>query len=158
MEARGLEGSPFTPTKSDLQKALHYLDESDRDLTLPYLIGLEYVEGTTIIKEGDSGDWMAFVVEGRLAVKKETDFPGKHILVAILETGSLIGEISGLEKGKRAATVEVVEKCRLLRFSSDDFENLLQLHPYLGIKILKRILHVLGVRVKKADDRLAKVL
>jgi len=158
MQASGSDGTPFTPTKSDLQKALHYLDEGERDLLFPYLTGLEYAEDTTIIREGDSGDWMAFVVEGRLAVKKETNFPGKHILVAILETGSLLGEISGLERGKRAATVEVTEKCRLLRFTSDACENLLQMHPTLGIKILKRILHVLGVRVKKADDRLAKLL
>ncbi len=44
---------------------------------------------------------MAFVVSGQLSVKKLTNFPGKHVLVAILESGSVVGELSVLERGDR---------------------------------------------------------
>ena len=157
-EPRISEGTFFAPSEADMQKALHYLGDEERALLRPFLEGREHPSDAMIMHEGDRGEWMGFVVEGKLAVKKETNFPGKSVLVAILETGSMVGEISVLERGKRAASVEVLEKCRLLHLSSDRIEKLLQEYPHLGIKILRRILHVVGVRVKKADDRLAKLL
>ena len=158
MEAQASVSTVFKPSETELQKALHFLNEEDRALLKPFLTGAEYPAETMLTNEGEMGEWMAFVVAGKLAVKKETNFSGKSILFAILEEGSMVGEISGLEKGKRMASVEVVEKCRLLQLSRDNFEILLQEHPYLGIKILKRIVHVVAMRVKKADDRLVKLL
>ena len=158
MAALASKGTPFTPDAAELQKALHYLNDEEKTLLASYVTGMEYAADTTVMREGETNTWMAFVADGKLAVKKESDFPGKAMLVAILETGSMVGEISVLERGKRMATIEVVEKCRLLHLSSDQFENLLREQPYLGITILKRILHVVGVRVKKADDRLGKLL
>jgi len=151
-------GKPFTPDMGDLRRALHYLEDEEIAVLAPYLTGVFHEPDTVVMHEGEQGDWMAFVAGGKLAVKKKTNFPGKHVLVALLEEGSMIGEISVMEKGRRAATVSVVEPCRLLYLSSADVDNLLLNHPELGIKILRRILHVVGIRVKKADDRLAKLL
>jgi CRP/FNR family cyclic AMP-dependent transcriptional regulator len=152
------QGKPFAPEMVDLRRALHYLEDEEIAIIAPYLTGVSHEPDTVVMHEGEQGDWMAFVVNGKLAVKKKTNFPGKHVLVALLEEGSMIGEISVMERGRRAATVTVVEPCRLLYLSSANVDNLLQKHPKLGIKILRRILHVVGIRVKKADDRLAKLL
>lgn len=151
-------GKSFHPGKEDLASALHYLDPDEQQTLHGYVQGREFPLNEVLIKERDRADCMAFVVNGRLSVKKLTSFPGKHVLVAILEEGSVVGELSVLERGNRAATVEVLEPCRLLVLSSDDFDRLLDDHPKLGIKILKRIMHVVSIRVKKADDRLARLL
>lgn len=151
-------GKNFTPGEKDLASALHYLDAGERQVARGYLRGREFSRDEVLLEEKEHADCMAFVVNGRLSVKKQTDFPGKYALVAILESGSMVGELSVLEKGSRAATVDVLETSRLLVLSSEDFERLLEEHPPLGIKILRRILHVVSIRVKKADDRLAKLL
>lgn len=151
-------GKSFQPGEEDLASALHYLDPAERQVVQGYVEGREFPLDEGLIEEGEPADCMAFVVSGRLSVKKLTSFPGKHVLVAILESGSVVGELSVLERGKRSASVDVLEPSRLLVLSSDDFERLLDEHPRLGIKILKRVLHVVSVRVKKADDRLARLL
>lgn len=151
-------GTDFAPGDNDLAAALHYLEEDERQQLLQYISGREFPPETVLLLERERADCMAFVVSGKLSVKKQTNFPGKQVLVAILESGSLVGELSVLEKANRAATVDVLEACRLLVLSSDDFNRLLDERPKLGIKILRRILHVVGVRVKKADDRLARLL
>lgn len=151
-------GTEFEPDAKDLASALHYLKNEDRQVLLGYLRGREFPLEEVLIEEKERADCMAFVVSGRLSVKKQTNFPGKQVLVAILESGSLVGESSVLDRGSRAATVDVLETSRLLVLSSDDFNRLLEEHPRLGIKILKRIIHVVSIRVKKADDRLAKLL
>lgn len=151
-------GKSFEPGAKDLASALHYLELEERQIMLRYLRGREFVLEDILIAEKERADCMAFVVSGKLSVKKQTNFPGKHVLVAILESGSMVGELSVLERGDRAATVDVLEPSRLLVLASDDFDRLLEEHPLLGIKILRRILHVVSIRVKKADDRLAKLL
>jgi len=151
-------GTTFEPDAKDLASALHYLKTEDRQVLQGYLRGREFPHAEVLMEEQERADCMAFVISGKLAVKKETIFPGKHVLVAILESGSMVGELSVLERGCRAATVDVLETSRLLVLSSDDFDRLLKEHPPLGIDILRRILHVVSIRVKKADDRLARLL
>jgi CRP-like cAMP-binding protein len=110
------------------------------------------------MKSGEPGDFLGFLVEGKLAVKMETIFPGKFILVAVLERGSLVGEISAVDGGSRHATVVAAEKSRLLILSCEKMEQMLRQTPALGLKLLRRIIHVLGHRLDKASDRLARLL
>ncbi|MDH4332310.1 MAG: cyclic nucleotide-binding domain-containing protein [Desulfobulbaceae bacterium] len=111
-----------------------------------------------LMKNGDPGDFMGFLVEGRLAVKMETIFPGKYILVAMLERGSLVGEISVVEGWRRHATVIAMEKSHLLILSQANMELMLRQSPALGLKLFRRIIHVLGHRLCKASERLSGLL
>ena len=123
-----------------------------------YLEFREWQSAEMVMKSGDPGDFMGFLVEGKLAVKMDAIFPGKFILVAVLERGSLVGEISAVEGGNRHATVIATEKSRLLILSREKLEQLLAQAPVLGLKLLRRIIHVLGHRLGKASDRLARLL
>lgn len=143
---------------SDLEAAFPYMSMDEAIQLCPYLETREYPAGSIVIREGDVSDSMVFVCAGRLNVKRETSFAGKHILVAVLDKGSMAGEISVLERSPRSATVEAVEKTRVLLLSSDAFDALLLELPFLGIKLLLRIIHVVGIRVRKADDRLSRLL
>ncbi|MBU4119064.1 MAG: cyclic nucleotide-binding domain-containing protein [Proteobacteria bacterium] len=110
------------------------------------------------MKNGDPGDFMGFLVEGKLAVKMEAIFPDKFILVAVLERGSMVGEVSVVEEGYRHATVVAMEKSHLLILSRENMELMLKQAPSLGLKIFRRIIHVLGHRLGKASDRLSRLL
>lgn len=123
-----------------------------------YLEFREWQPGEIVMKSGEPGDVMGFLVEGKLAVKMEAIFPDKFILVAVLERGSLVGEISAVEGGPRHATVVATEKSHLLILSREKMEQLLGRSPALGLKLLRWIIHVLGHRLGKASDRLARLL
>ena len=124
----------------------------------PYLEFREWRPAEIVMKSGDLADFMGFLVEGKLAVKMEAIFPGKFILVAVLERGSLIGEISVVEAGRRHATVVATEESHLLILSRENMELMLNQAPVLGLKLLRQIIHVLGHRLGKASDRLSRLL
>ncbi|MEW6426608.1 MAG: cyclic nucleotide-binding domain-containing protein [Thermodesulfobacteriota bacterium] len=142
----------------DLRAAFHFLADEERLKICPFLRYQEWDKGHILMKEDDLADYMVFVISGKLAIKKQTAFPGKFTLVGMLEEGAMAGEATVLDRGRRVATVEVVEKCRLFVLRSDDFDKLLEVQPTLGITIIRRMLHVVGIRLRKAGERLAQLL
>ena len=123
-----------------------------------YLEYREYSPGTVVIKEGELGEYMGFLAGGKLEIKKETNFPGKFVIVAILDRGTMVGEMAVVEKLPRSATVMVKEEAKLLILTTEKMEQLIAEKPQLGIKILKRILHILSLRLRSLDDRLSWLL
>jgi len=111
-----------------------------------------------VMDQGDIGNFMGIVLEGKLAIKKETVFPGKFVLIAILERGALVGEIAMAEETIRIASVIAMEDTSLLVLSYDRASDLFKDNPLVGIKLLKRILKVVGGRLQLASARLAQLL
>ena len=142
----------------ELHDIFSFLSAEEMGVLFAYLEFREWQQGEIVLKSGDPGDFMGFLVEGKLAVKMEAIFPGKFILVAVLERGSMVGEISVVKGGQRHATVVATEKSQLLTISRENMELMLRQSPALGFKFFRRIIHVLGHRLGKASDRLARLL
>ncbi|HIJ79624.1 MAG: cyclic nucleotide-binding domain-containing protein [Desulfobulbaceae bacterium] len=141
-----------------LQVDFSFLTVAELQDLHPFLEKRVCAQGETLMREGDVGDFMGFLVSGKLAVKKETTFPGKYILVAVLERGSMVGEISVVERGRRTATVIATEESLLMILTADSLDRLVVANPALAIKLLRRVIHVLGSRLRKASDRLSLLL
>ncbi len=154
-----LEGMLFGRYRpEELHDIFSFLSVAEMGELFAYLEFREWQSAEIVMKSGDPGDFMGFLVEGKLAVKMEGIFPGKFVLVAVFERGSLVGEVSVVEGGHRHATVIATEKSHLLILSRENMELLLQQAPALGLKFFRRIIHVLGHRLGKASDRLSKLL
>jgi CRP-like cAMP-binding protein len=123
-----------------------------------YLAYRTWRKGEILMNDGEQGDFMGFVLDGKLAVKKETNFPGRFTLIAILDRGAMVGEISAVDRGLRTATVAAMEDASLLILTCDALERLIAEKPALGVKLLKRIIHVLSLRQRRAYDRLSALL
>ncbi len=111
-----------------------------------------------VMDQGDVGDFMGIVLDGKLAIKKETVFPGKFVLIAILERGAMVGEVAMAENTIRTASVVVMEACSLLVLSNSRVADLFAEHPKIGVKVLQRIVKVVGGRLQLASARLAQLL
>ena len=142
----------------ELHDLFSFLSAEEMGVFFAYLELREWQSAEIVMKSGDPGDFMGFLVEGKLAVKMEGIFPGKFVLVAVLERGSLVGEISVVDGRARHATVVATEKSYLLILSRENMELLLKQAPALGLKFFRRIIHVLGHRLGKASDRLSHLL
>ena len=121
-----------------LAACLPFLSSDERHALCQYLGYGKYPAGETIMRQGEPGDFMGFVVSGKLAVKKETAFPGKFILVALLQAGAMVGEISVVSRSPRTAMVVAVEESELLLLSHEQARNLLADNPALALTFLKR--------------------
>lgn len=141
-----------------LSRVLRFLAPEEIALFCRYLDQRVWEAGEVLMNDGEPGDFMGFVLDGKLAVKKETNFPGRFTLVAILDRGAMVGEISAVDRGLRTATVAAMQKTEMLLLSCDNLERLLSEQPALGIKLLKRIIHVLSLRQRRAYDRLSSLL
>lgn len=142
----------------ELNNIFSFLSAEEMAELFVYLEFRAWQPAEVVMNSGDPGDFMGFLVEGKLAVRMEGMFPGKSILVAVLEPGSLVGEISVVAGWERHATVVAMEKCHLLILSRENMELMLRQAPALGLKLFRRIIHVLGHRLFKASDRLSRLL
>lgn len=112
--------------------------------------------GEILWNEGDTCNYVAFIVSGRIEIKKETEFRGKHVVVGVLGRGSIIGALCVLDNSPRAVTAVALEDVSLLIISLEKFEELINLHPVLGSQLMKGMLLSVSTRLKKSYDRLSK--
>jgi len=135
----------------------YMFDDEDIDKIAPFFERCDYPAGSVLYKEGEPGNFIGLVLSGKLEVKKQTEFKGNQIIIALLTKGAMVGELSMFDKRRRSATVEAVEDTSLIIFKSASMESLMQQHPYTGIKILKGLIRILSLRLRKATERLTDI-
>lgn len=86
---------------------------------------VEASAGTTVVRRGQYGDCMYFIVSGGLSVRVAP----KPLL---LGPGDFFGEIALITGGPRTATVTASEKSMLLKLDIADFHELAGHHPDLA--------------------------
>lgn len=142
--------------KEDL-KIFHLLNKEEMEQIVPYFKIIHCPVGTTLFNEGDPGDFIGFITSGKLEVKKQTEFKGRQIVLALLSKGSFVGELSMIDEQPRSATVVALEDSELVILRRGALDSLMQRYPYTGIKVLKGLNRILSIRLRKAVDRLAVI-
>jgi CRP/FNR family cyclic AMP-dependent transcriptional regulator len=136
----------------------HLLTNEEVELIIPYLDIVAFPKGASIFKEGEKGDFVGFISNGKLEVKKSTEFEGKQVILATLGRGSLVGELAFVDIDEpRTATVVALENSELVVMKRDALEDLTGKWPYIGVKILKGIIRILAVRLRKSTERLTLI-
>lgn len=149
-------GSPISPRK--FQEAFSDFSEREVDKLFCHLELRNYSPGTIVWNQGAPMEFMGFLVEGRLVVKREGRFPGKNIILAVLEKGSLFGEMAVVASNHHSVTISAVEETQAFVLSSVNAEKLFQAEPALSIKLLKKIIIVCSLRLQYTGARLAELL
>ncbi len=91
------------------------------------LIGKD--KGELIVEEGDAGDFMFIIVEGKVKVLLKRG--KKEIVLATLEKGNFFGEMSLFAGNPRSASVKAVTDLKLLKITREDIERLGETSPKL---------------------------
>lgn len=133
------------------------LNDEQRQQIGKYLEVVRYPTGATLFTQGEPGDYVGVVLSGKLEVKKQTEFEGRQIIIAILERGAFVGELSLVDEQPRSATVTALADAELVVLNRDALEDLLQQYPQAGIAFLKGVNRILSIRLRKAVDRIAEV-
>ncbi len=129
----------------------------DVQIMTSYLSLREYKEGEFIFNEGDPGDYMGLLIEGAVSILKETDeFMEK--LVLTLPAGTHFGEMSIIEGGRRSAAAFAQSDVVLLALTKEKFDELVEAYPFLGVKILRKIVKILSRRLRQTTGKMVKML
>ncbi len=115
---------------------------------------VEFPAGTILFHEGDRGDRLYIIVEGRLEIVKAFGEADEHVL-NICGTGEPVGEMSILNpRGVRSATVRTLTKARMIEVTREDFEMLLFSRPSLACGVARG----LSQRLLDSENRARRIL
>jgi ATP-binding cassette, subfamily B, bacterial len=103
--------------------------------------------GQDVVRQGERGDRMYLVDEGRLDVLVEG--PGGERTVSTLGPGDLFGEMALLGGAARNATVRATTPCRLFSLVESDLTALLERHPSIRAEI-ERVMQARATALQEA--------
>ncbi|MCS7229043.1 MAG: cyclic nucleotide-binding domain-containing protein [Candidatus Kryptonium sp.] len=109
-----------------------------------------YKPGDIILREGESGDKVCLIAEGKVKVVKLADSKGKILME--LEDGDFFGEMSLIDLRPRSASVVALTDCKIISIPANEFEKLIHLHP----QILINISRTLSERLRKSNEKILK--
>jgi len=113
-----------------------------------YTHAYEVVAGDTIFREGEKGQFMCLIVEGKINVLKETEV-GKRKVITTVRSGQTMGEMSLLDDLPYSATATAKEPTKLVLITRSNFESLTEKHPVLAVKILRKIARLMSLRLRQ---------
>jgi CRP-like cAMP-binding protein len=114
-------------------------------------------EGMEVIREGDGGDFMLIVVEGRIEVRKQDRYNTPQ-LIATVEPGRTLGEMSMIDGEPRFATCVAVEPALVAVLDRESLARIIVEQPLIGAKLLMELVLMLSQRLRATSDRLMELL
>lgn len=112
-----------------------------------------YEVGDFVFREGDIGDKLYLILEGKIRISRQVSGMGEEAL-AVLGPGQAFGEMSLIDDFPRSADARVHDRCRLLVLSKEALEDLLFLDKDLAYEILWNIVKILSSRLRETNDKM----
>ncbi|MCC6472245.1 MAG: cyclic nucleotide-binding domain-containing protein [Burkholderiales bacterium] len=109
--------------------------------------------GVEIIREGEAGDFMMMILEGSVEVFKRDRWNAQR-LIAALDPGKTVGEMSMIDGEPRFATCVAGERCLLAMLSRESLARIILEQPVLGAKVLMELVLMLSQRLRQTSRRL----
>lgn len=129
------------------------LDENDQAELRDRMTETTLRRGETLFDEGDQGDRLYIVVEGKVKLG-HTAPDGRENLIAVLGPGEMVGELTLFDPGPRTATATAVAQSRLLTLEHSALMGLLDTRPELA----KHMLKALAQRLRRTNEALADLV
>jgi CRP/FNR family transcriptional regulator, cyclic AMP receptor protein len=103
-----------------------------------------------LFRQGEPSSELYGIVNGKVAILTRSP-DGRESLVAVLDEGSLFGELGLFDEGPRSADARALEETNVLVLSYDVVRGAIDEHPTL----LWIIVRLLARRLRNTDDSLA---
>lgn len=147
LRPRRLPASTKDPAGYDMQTRMDllaqnvffsHLSPAQLQQVAPLTRCVRFAFGEAVIMEGDEGDALFQLIEGRVEVIKLLE-GGIEKKVAELEPGAIFGEMSVFTGEPRSATVRALQECILLEVERGDLRALLEGNPNLVERLAKLV-------------------
>ena len=113
--------------------------------------------GAEIIREGEGGDFMLMMIEGKVEVLKRDRWNTPQ-LIAVVEAGKTLGEMSMIDGEARFATCVASEPTVLAVLDRENLARIIVEQPMLGAKILMQMVLMLSQRLRSTSGRLLQLM
>lgn len=114
----------------------------------------KFKPGDVIFREGEPGDAMWVVLEGRVMISKDIPGAGEEAL-AFLERGDYFGEMALIDNQPRSADAKAHEGGAVcLAIPRDVVEGLLDIHRLSSLRLLRILCALVAKRLREVDDKI----
>jgi CRP/FNR family transcriptional regulator, cyclic AMP receptor protein len=114
-------------------------------------LGIEYLDGEVIIRQGESGDCMYVIQEGQVEIIKELD--DNRTRLAIRKQGDFFGEMAIFEREVRMATVRSLGRTRVLTVDKKNF--LCRIHE--DPSLVYRLVQSMSARIRDLSEEVSRL-
>jgi len=114
-------------------------------------------DGEVLWTEGSVDNYAAFILKGKIGIKKKSEFGGQHIVVGIYTEGSVVGELCLLTDKPRSVSAVALEATEMVVLHNHKFEEMIQNHPLVGLRLLKYIFLSTSQRLTKSYERIVSM-
>jgi len=112
----------------------------------------QFRDNEIIFSEHEPGEELYIIQKGKIKITKIVD--NNEVLLAVLRSGDIFGEMALLENKPRSATALSFGESELLSVNKSNFEVMVRTNPQLGTKLIT----LLSERIWKAYRQLANIL
>jgi CRP-like cAMP-binding protein len=106
-------------------------------------------KGEALFKEGDVGDSIIVVLEGKVDITKS------GLALATISDGSVLGEMSLLgESGRRTASAAAASDVKMWRINAAKFQALLAKDNLAALKVVQNLAQVIARRLLAMNEKL----
>jgi CRP-like cAMP-binding protein len=114
--------------------------------------------GTVLIQEGvTSTGYMAMVLQGEAVVENEIGGPNDSLVLSVLGTGSLFGEMGVLDGKPRSATVTAVTEVHIAVLDRSAMVRLVETSPTVACALMGALMSRLSERLRQTNAKLRKM-
>ena len=113
--------------------------------------------GAVLFREGDRGDFMCIVLEGKLEVHKEDNRRIDKTVTTIFP-GRSLGEMTIVDGEPRSATAVAIEPTTVAVLTQENFLLIMRDKPALSAKLLLKIARLLSQRLRLTSGILVDYL
>lgn len=131
----------------------HEFDREEIEVIALYMSVQSIKKGEYIFRQGDKQNFMAFIIDGKIEIVKESS-DSLEIIVVTLLPRTYFGEMSFVDDEPRSASAIAKEESTLLYLSSESFERICLEHPPIAMKILKNIAKMISQRLRMTTGKL----
>jgi len=114
------------------------LDEEAALAVRQSMVEVSLPKGQVLFREGDFGDRLYVVAEGKLKVGR-TSTDGRESLLSVLGPGEMFGELTVFDPTARMGTAIAVTDCLLYSLSSDNLKPWLAQRPDVSMSLLRQL-------------------
>ena len=114
------------------------LDDAASASLLANMVSVKIAKGTILFAEGDGGDQLYVIAEGKLKLGTSSG-DGRENLLSILGPGEMFGELSLFDPGPRTSTATAVTDAKLLSLGQEKLLPWLTGNPKVALQLLARL-------------------
>jgi CRP-like cAMP-binding protein len=109
----------------------------------------KYPKNSMIILEEEMGDVVFIVMSGTVKITRVND-EGKEVILAMLGSGEVFGEMAILDGESRSANALAQENCEVVTINREEFLNIIKTNNKVALNLMTE----LAVRLRKSDQQI----